>query len=579
MLVALWLALVACAPTGVDPAHLAAEAVAPPGALQISSVMAGSPTVVSIRGLNPGDRVRFYASATGPGAGPCGFAGTPCLGITNPVDLGAVNANARGVAALHAHTPGQATTLWIQSMRIWPVNDVVSPVLEVQIVDPDADADGLSDREEAVAGTDPAQPDSDADTLSDGDEVHQHHTDPLRADTDGDLASDAREVALGLNPTRPDMDGDTIRDGLDLRPRVVDVPDTFRVDDVLATAAGVDLPDPEFEPTAGYAVWQDAAGAAVWLAQVDPQNGLLTPSHGRGTLLDQHVGPMSIGRNGPEWALSDGGPQALWTRLTGATLSLARAVQVGGAWQTSDVAGSLGQATPIGSLDLGDPAPRTLFFTTPAFGAPNTGWRELDDAATTENTPQFYQFVRWSEGERVVTGVHPDASGVTQVFAFDTATHSEAQLTTSPEAKGSTFFWLAPEFGDERIMFTTHGDADGHPTSIVVYRQIAGTWTPTLTIPMPPGLPYVVSPEPFTYNGRSYVSYISSNKPLNSDNGEAVVWIATVDPTAPFMRRISQATSVVRKDPESYTGGARPFVYYTLADGGRSRLRRCELGL
>ena len=96
MLAALWLILVACAPSEDAPTALAIAP--PPASLQISSVLAGTPTVISGHGLNPGDRVRFFASATGPGAGPCGVAGTPCLGIVNPVDLGAVNANAQGFA-------------------------------------------------------------------------------------------------------------------------------------------------------------------------------------------------------------------------------------------------------------------------------------------------------------------------------------------------------------------------------------------------------------------------------------------------------------------------------------------------
>lgn len=552
--------------------------VAPPVPISVSSTVTGTPTVLSSAGLRPGDRVRFFVSATGPGAGPCGPGGV-CLGLTNPVDLGAATANAQGIASLTTTTPNHPTTLWVQAARVRPANDLVSPVLEVQFVDADSDADGLSDVDEAAAGTNPFNPDSDGDTLTDGDEVHVYLTEPLLTDTDDDLASDDREVELGLDPTVADMDGDTVLDGIDLRPTVADPLDPFQIDDAAATAAGIDLPDPEFEPTAGRVVWQDTFGFAVWLAQVDPQTGLLTPANGRGTLLDQNVGPMSIGRNGPEWALSDVGPQALWTRRTGPTLSLARAVDVQGVLQVLDVPGSLGQATPIGSLDVGDPAPRTIFYTAPAFAAPRTGWRELDDPLTAEYTPEFYQFARWSEGERVMTGAHPDANGVVQVFAFDTATHTETQLTSSPEAKGSTFFWLAPEYGGERVMFTTHGDAHGHPTSIVVYRQVGGAWTPEYTIPMPPGQPYAVSPEPIVYNGHSYISYISSNRPLNSDNGESVVWIANIDPSAPLVRRISNATSRVRKDPESYAGGARPFVYYSLTVGGGSRLRRCELGL
>ena len=77
----------------------------------------------------------------------------------------------------------------------------------------DADADGLSDEEEVVLGTDPQNPDSDDDGLSDGEEVNEHGTNPLAADTDGDGLTDAFELEHGFDPTvggdgAADPDGD-----------------------------------------------------------------------------------------------------------------------------------------------------------------------------------------------------------------------------------------------------------------------------------------------------------------------------------------------------------------------------------
>ena len=66
--------------------------------------------------------------------------------------------------------------------------------------DPDRDDDGLTNEDEAVAGTDPDDADTDDDGLSDGAEVAGParcsigSTDPLRADTDGDRLGDGREV-------------------------------------------------------------------------------------------------------------------------------------------------------------------------------------------------------------------------------------------------------------------------------------------------------------------------------------------------------------------------------------------------
>ncbi|QTD51194.1 PKD domain-containing protein [Sulfidibacter corallicola] len=72
----------------------------------------------------------------------------------------------------------------------------------------DGDNDGLTDGEEALAGTDPDDPDSDDDGLTDGEEVLVHGTNPLSADTDGDTMPDAYEVAHGLDPLVDDADGD-----------------------------------------------------------------------------------------------------------------------------------------------------------------------------------------------------------------------------------------------------------------------------------------------------------------------------------------------------------------------------------
>lgn len=64
----------------------------------------------------------------------------------------------------------------------------------------DTDGDGVSDDDEASAGTDPESSDSDADGLTDLEEL-SGGTDPLLGDTDGDGYADADELAVGTDPT------------------------------------------------------------------------------------------------------------------------------------------------------------------------------------------------------------------------------------------------------------------------------------------------------------------------------------------------------------------------------------------
>lgn len=77
----------------------------------------------------------------------------------------------------------------------------------------DTDGDGLSDADEAKAGTDPTKPDTDADGINDGEEIHTYKTDPLNLDTDGDTLYDGGELIYGTDPLKPDTDGDGLSDG------------------------------------------------------------------------------------------------------------------------------------------------------------------------------------------------------------------------------------------------------------------------------------------------------------------------------------------------------------------------------
>ena len=81
----------------------------------------------------------------------------------------------------------------------------------------DLDADGLSNIDELLNGTSPANPDTDGDGLNDGDEVSTYGTEPLVWDTDGDGLNDGDEVNIhGTNPLLADSDSDGEDDWFEL---------------------------------------------------------------------------------------------------------------------------------------------------------------------------------------------------------------------------------------------------------------------------------------------------------------------------------------------------------------------------
>jgi gliding motility-associated-like protein len=100
--------------------------------------------------------------------------------------------------------------------------DMCNPNMSFPTCDPDAD--GLTNGQEQIYGTNPGNPDSDLDGISDGQEI-ANGSNPLDAcspninsslcDSDGDGLLNSTEAQIGTNPNDVDSDGDGISDGIE----------------------------------------------------------------------------------------------------------------------------------------------------------------------------------------------------------------------------------------------------------------------------------------------------------------------------------------------------------------------------
>lgn len=105
-------------------------------------------------------------------------------------------------------------TQWADTMATFAAAGYVFERVGLDPLDPDTDADGLTDGQEVTTThSDPTLDDTDSDGLSDGAEVTTHHSSPLLEDTDSDGLNDRVEVEVyHSNPSVKDTDGDGFDD-------------------------------------------------------------------------------------------------------------------------------------------------------------------------------------------------------------------------------------------------------------------------------------------------------------------------------------------------------------------------------
>lgn len=181
---------------------------------------------------------------------------------------------------------------------------------------------------------------------------------------------------------------------------------------------------------------------------------------------------------------------------------------------------------------------------------------------------------RWVDGDRAIVSAI-DLGGQRQCAKYDVDTGMMTQLTFDAGQKTDTFMWRAPEFNNELVFFCL-----SDRTSLPIYRKIQGKWTKINTIQSPsPARPYLSSPEPFVYRGKSYIALMTKDS-LKSLEGTADIWIVGIEPNAPFYRQVSASTPMNRTDPEPFITGKGAFIYYTeVTPSKRMIIHRCTTGL
>ncbi|GEM_PF-1689237 len=354
----------------------------------------------------------------------------------------------------------------------------------------------------------------------------------------------------------------------------------FIVNEQIVSQIENKLPDPEFDPIGNQIVWQEnniGNNNKLWVTPVDTDTGefLLEES----VMVDQGLPMIPIDHggsgNGPEWVYTENGSQIIYNKYVDDKCYLVTAKLTADGWQTEFLLNENGEKeegfAPIGTLIYNDSTPLIRYFTGLTTERGTVHWRELNDPTKRGTLSIGSAQARWVEGEKalVFTGKIGDEK---QIFYFDIDTQTLSQLTFSDTLKSGVFMWRSPDFNNELIFFTKEREKGSSENYLGIYRKIDDQWTQIKKIESPSSELLIKSPEPFVYNGVSYISFVGAS----SDFSE--VWITGINPEFDFMRQVSNPEEVfMRNDPESFITNTGAYIYY--AELGKGIIRRAETGL
>ena len=330
-----------------------------------------------------------------------------------------------------------------------------------------------------------------------------------------------------------------------------------------------DLLDPEYSQARAEVTWCDINGT-LWVANVNRDTGLFEPSDGKGTAVDVNAMASADFRlfdNGPEWVGTQYGDQIVYTAFPPGQAHIPANARLSLAWQSSrgtwslkSLSPNLPRSTPYASLNEGDPEP-TISYIDPSG---DHYWRNLYYASSETRVPLYAPSRLFAL--RIAQGVRAAAfdalvNGVQQVFIYWFDTGETEQITFDDSQKdldSRPFVWQAPEYDGDLVMETV---ANG--TEIRVYHLPAGGsgthWTLVDKISTP-GNGVINSPEPFEYNGKSYIFFAADVPPLDYPSA---IFMTGIDADHPSLRQLTPNRPLrQRSDPEVFIANDGPYIYF-----------------
>ena len=357
-----------------------------------------------------------------------------------------------------------------------------------------------------------------------------------------------------------------------LLPTMNSSPSDFVPDDQLASSESADIPDPEFNSRLNRMVWQDREGN-LWLANLDPTTGEIIPADGKALLLSTKLAPISTTCNGPEWVYGSIIPTVVYSLAPTNVSPISVAVSTySGRW--NETLESLAAWRPMGS-SLHSNNRRILFAKyNPAGNL--IAWKKVRDDVE-QSIQLSTTFARWTQdGGDFFIALH-SIEETQQVVAIHATDGSFVAITLDSGKKTNAIAWKAPEYPEDWTVAVLT-----ELNTVAIYSFFNQKRIHEFIIPTAKAT--LLSLEVFVHAGNSYLvtSAIDGTEPGPCGAmplGTSEIWIAGINPNAPFFRRVdSPARSTLKTEPEIYTGGPEILIYFNELINDRYTVRRARTG-
>lgn len=332
---------------------------------------------------------------------------------------------------------------------------------------------------------------------------------------------------------------------------------------------GASYVDPEILPNAHLMTYQSSGG--VYVAPMNPSSGDFITD--RTILMDTGAASGLETFNGPEFGIDANGWALYYAKEDQGSVQIWKAtLDSSGTHHTSAVTSGARHQTQLVSRNPRAASTRIVAIE----GTWQDGtavWFDTSDPTTTypiDRIENGVTPVRWVNNSFLLTYSQRTGDQRGQIGILDTDTNTKTLISNDAGDKTDPYGWYAPEYGDDLLVLAIVDNG-----AVAVYRDTGrgDYWERIATLYPPPDSRYsfVASAEPFTLDGRSYLSVIvkdaTSNREVPTDSE---VWLWEVNPNADTRyteRCDSGEVGIVRSDPEVMIGETNVFVYYNVLSG------------